>query len=418
MNDNDRRPMDEVRMRGFALRHTVEDALAWLDAQLDQRRHTELIPLRTAAGRVLATPVVSEVEVPGFDRATMDGYAVVAESTEGASSYNRLPLVVIGDSLPGRPFEGAVSFGQGVRIMTGAPLPLGCNAVLPAEWIVDEAGTNASVSALAAVSPGKNVARAGEDIVRGTTLLRTGRVLRPQDLGVLSSVGVSEVEVFRRPRVRLVVTGNELLPSGSRPQGYRIADANGPMLAALVERDGGLVDFPGLVPDDPALILEALQAEADAILVSGGSSVGLEDLAPSLVAQHGELAIHGIAMRPSSPTGLGRMGERLVFLLPGNPVSCLCAYDFFAGRAIRALGGRSIAWPYQRIRGRLKRKIASQIGRLDYARVLVVEGAVEPLAVGGASVLSSTTRADGFVIVPDDSEGFAPGTDVDVWLYA
>jgi molybdopterin molybdotransferase len=348
----------------------------------------------------------------------MDGYAVVAESTEGASSYNRLPLVVVGDSLPGRPFEGSVAVGQGVRIMTGAPLPLGCDAVLPAEWIEGETGTNTSVSALAAVSPGKNVGRAGEDIVRGTTLLHTGRVLRPQDLGVLSSVGVSDVPVFSRPRVRLVVTGNELLPSGSRPQGYRIVDANGPMLAALVERDGGLVDFPGLVPDEPGPLLEALEAEADVIIVSGGSSVGIGDLAPTMVAQRGELAIHGIAMRPSSPTGLGRIGERLVFLLPGNPVSCLCAYDFFAGRAIRALGGRNKAWPYHPIHARLTRKISSPIGRLDYARVLVVEGAVEPLAVGGASVLSSTTRADGFVIVPDDSEGFAPGTDVEVWLYA
>jgi len=408
--------MDDVRMRGFAHRHTVEAALAWLDGQLGPRR-TERIPLRIAAGRVLATPVVSEVEVPGFDRATMDGYAVVAESTEGASSYCRLPLVVVGDSLPGRPFEGSVTVGQGVRITTGAPLPPGCDAVLPAEWIEDETGTNTSVSALAAVSPGKNVGRAGEDIVRGTTLLHTGRVLRPQDLGVLSSVGVRDLPVFSRPRVRLVVTGNELLPSGSRPEGYRILDANGPMLAALVERDGGLVDFPGLVPDEPGLILEALQAEADVIVVSGGSSVGIEDLAPTLVAQYGELAIHGIAMRPSSPTGLGRLGERLVFLLPGNPVSCLCAYDFFAGRAIRALGGRNMAWPYHQMRGRLTRKISSPIGRLDYARVRVTEDAVEPLAVGGASVLSSTIRADGFVIVPDDSEGFAPGTDVEVWLY-
>jgi len=326
-------------------------------------------------------------------------------------------LVVVGDSLPGRPFEGSVTVGQGVRIMTGAPLPLGCDAVLPAEWIEDETGTNTSVSALAAVSPGKNVGRAGEDIPRGTTLLHTGRVLRPQDVGVLSSVGVSDVPVFSRPRVRLVVTGNELLPSGSRPQGYRIADANGPMLAALVERDGGLVDFPGVVPDDPGPLLEALEAEADVIIVSGGSSVGIGDLAPTMVAQRGELAIHGIAMRPSSPTGLGRIGERLVFLLPGNPVSCLCAYDFFAGRAIRALGGRNKAWPYHPIHARLTRKISSPIGRLDYARVQVAGGAVEPLAVGSASVLSSTMRADGFVIVPDDSEGFAPGTDVEVWLY-
>ena len=177
--------------------------------------------------------------------------------------------------------------------------------------------------------------------------------------------------MVRRPRVRLAVTGNELLPSGSRPHGFHIADANGPMLAALIERDGGVVDFPGLVRDDRNAILEALHADADIVIVSGGSSVGIEDLAPMLVAQHGELAVHGIAMRPSSPTGLGRIGHRLVFLLPGNPVSSLCAYDFFAGRAIRALGGRSKEWPYRAIRGKLNRKISSPIGRLDYARVKI-----------------------------------------------
>ena len=123
-------------------------------------------------------------------------------------------------------------------------------------------------------------------------------------------------------------------------------------------------------------------------------------------------------MRPSSPTGLGRLGDRLVFLLPGNPVSTLCAYDFFAGRAIRALGGGSTSWPYRSIRATLARKISSPIGRLDYARVKVIAGRVEPIAVGGASILSSTTRADGFVIVADDNEGFPEGAEVEVWLYA
>ena len=137
-----------------------------------------------------------------------------------------------------------------------------------------------------------------------------------------------------------------------------------------------------------------------------------------LVAKHGNLAVHGIAMRPSSPTGMGTMGSRLVFLLPGNPVSALCAYDFFAGRAIRVLGGRSREWPYRVVRGTLTRKISSPIGRLDYARVKYDDGRVEPLSVAGASLLSSTTRADGFVIVDQDSEGYAAGSDVDVWLYA
>jgi len=153
------------------------------------------------------------------------------------------------------------------------------------------------------------------------------------------------------------------------------------------------------------------------VLVSGGSSVGQEDHAPALMREHGELPIHGIAMRPSSPTGMGMLDGRLVLLLPGNPVSCLCAYDFFAGRAVRALGGRSTDWPYRRVCLPLGRKIVSTVGRLDYMRVRLVDDAAEPLAIAGASILSSTTRADGFVLVPPDSEGYPPGSEVEVFLY-
>jgi molybdopterin molybdotransferase len=409
-------PPRDVRMQGFARRQTVQAALSWLDAQL-QPLQSEDVPLQAASGRVLAAAIVSNVDVPGFDRATMDGYALVAESTEGASAYNRLPLKVVGDALPGAPCLRTIVAGEAVRIMTGAPMPAGSDAVLPAEWVESDADTPSRVTALSVVSPGKHVGRRGEDIVSGTTVLDRGRVLRPQDLGLLSSLGVNRATVVRKPRVRLVITGNELLPSGSRPYDFHITDANGPMLAALAERDGAIVDCPRPVRDEPDAILAGLQASADVVIVSGGSSVGIEDLAPSLVAAHGELAVHGIAMRPSSPTGLGRVGERLVFLLPGNPVSALCAYDFFAGRAIRALGGRPKPWPYRSVRATLARKISSPIGRLDYARVRLADGRAEPLSVSGASVLSSTTRADGFVIVPDDSEGFAAGSAVDVWLY-
>jgi len=427
-------------MHGFSHRHTVQAALAWLDAQLHVLGG-ESVPLRLAAGRILAEPIDSTVDVPGFNRATMDGYAVVADSTEGASPYNRMPLRVLGDAMPGAPFAAQIGTGEAVRIMTGAPIPVGADAVVPAEFVevgdgpaeggshAHDEGSSAEaehfvVSAVASVSPGKNIGLRAEDIAAGSTLLTAGRQLRPQDLGVISSIGIASVRVVRRPRVRLVITGNELLPSGSPPHDFLITDANGPMLAALIERDGGLVDCPGIVPDDADAILAAFGApqgepsKNDLVIVSGGSSVGVEDLAPMLVAAHGELPIHGIAMRPSSPTGIGRIGDRLVFLLPGNPVSALCAYDFFAGRAIRALGGRPKEWPYAAATGTLDRKISSQIGRLDYARVRMLDGRVSPLAIGGASVLSSATRADGFVVVPADSEGFAAGATVTVWLYA
>ena len=182
--------------------------------------------------------------------------------------------------------------------------------------------------------------------------------------------------------------------------------------------DGGVVLPYEIIPDRPDRIREALKTpEADAVLVSGGSSVGREDHAPRLLAEIGSLDFHGVSMRPSSPAGCGRIGERFVFLLPGNPVSCLCAYEFFAGPSIRALGGRSRAWPHRRIRLPLARKIASAVGRTDYTRVAIEDGCVIPIATSGASILSSTVRASGAVIVPRELEGMPEGAEVEVILY-
>lgn len=404
----------DVRMRGFLRRTPVAEVLAWVDQQSAGPRETERIPLELSAGRMLAEPIISPVNVPAFARSMMDGYAVKAADIDSASSYNPLPLRILGQSMPGHAFSGEVIAGSTVRIMTGAPLPAGADAVVPAEQTETSAG---EVFVHGSVPVAKNVSFPGEDIKQDTVLLTPPRRLRPQDLGALSSIGIGQVPVIRKPRVRLVITGNELLQAGTRPTGHQIADANGPMLAALVERDGGTVVNPGIISDDEASILGALQDDADVIIVSGGSSVGQEDLAPVLLAKHGTLAIHGIAMRPSSPAGMGLMGKRLVFLLPGNPVSCLCAYDFFAGRAIRQLSGRSSAWPYRQAKLPLLRKLVSSIGRVDYARVKVHDGQVEPLAISGAAILSSTTRADGFVVLPPESEGYPAGELVTVYFY-
>ncbi len=293
-------------------------------------------------------------------------------------------------------------------------MPVGADAVLPVEDVLVDQD---DILVSADVAPGRHVAKPGEDIARGKQVLPAARTLRPQDVGVLASIGVNQVQVVRRPTVRLVVTGNELLPPGAQPEGTRIVDSNSPMLEALVARDGGIARNPGIVPDHPEAISRAMHDDADVILVSGGSSVGQEDHAPGILRQDGQLAVHGIAMRPSSPTGLGRLAHRLVILLPGNPVSCLCAYDFFAGRAIRVLGGRKTSWPYRSERRKLGRKLTSVVGRVDYARVQVVDDLIQPLSVGGASILSSTTRADGFVVIPEDCEGYPEGTEVEVHLY-
>jgi molybdopterin molybdotransferase len=400
-------------MKGFSERADVEEVLRFLDARTGALA-AELVSVEACAGRVLADDVRSEVDVPGFARAAMDGYAVRGEDTFGASAYEPAELAIVGEALPGRPAAAAVGRGQAVRVMTGAPMPEGADAVAMAEVCSERKG---SVTVGDAFAPGKNVGAIGEDIRSGDLVLARGRRLRPQDAGLLASIGAARVPCVRRPRVRFVVTGDELLPAGSVPAPPRIVDSNSVVLRALVARDGGEVLPFEILPDRPERIREALLAPADAILVSGGSSVGSEDHAPRLVAALGSLDFHGISMRPSSPAGVGRVGDAWVFLLPGNPVSCLCAYDFFAGPTIRALGGRSRAWPHRRVRLPLARKIASAVGRTDYVRVAIEEGAVAPIATSGASILSSTVRAAGFVIVPRALEGMPEGATVEVLLY-
>lgn len=406
----------DVRMKGFRDRAEVAEVLRLL-AERIVPLPAETVPLPQAAERVLAGDVVAEVNVPGFDRAAMDGYALHGAETFGAGDYNPAELKVVGAALPGRPFAGRVEAGQAVRIMTGAPIPGGADAVLQAEAAEEVAGT---VRITEAVPPGRHIGRVGEDIAVGTTLFKAGRRLRPQDLGVLASVGHGEVSVVRRPVVALVVTGDELLPCGARPRGCQIVDSNSIMMAALARRDGGLPLDPLLLRDEADVIrraLETLASESDVVLLSGGSSVGQEDHAPRLVAELGELPIHGVALRPAAPAGVGFIRGKPVFLMPGNPVSCLCAYDLFAGRAVRRLGGRSFELPYRTRELPLSRKLSSAVGRFDYVRVLVREDQVEPLAISGASVLSSTTRADGFVLVPPESEGHPPGDTVRVYFY-
>jgi molybdopterin molybdotransferase len=408
----------DVRMRGFQDRAEVAAVQALLDEHL-RPLSVEDVDLHQAAGRVLAADITAPVAVPMFDRAAMDGYALRGSESFGAGPYNPLELEVVGVSLPGRPFEGLLQPGQAARIMTGAPLPAGADAVLQAEDAEEvHDGSTSRVRITDAVPPGRHVGRRGEDIATGSVVLKAGRILRPQDVAVLASIGASPVPVIRRPTVAVLVTGDELLPCGVRPEGYRIVDSNSVMLEALIRRDHGLPLMGALIPDRREAVQQALlTAQADLVLVSGGSSVGQEDHAPRVLAELGQLTVHGVALRPASPAGLGFVANRPVFLLPGNPVSCLCAYDLFAGPAIRRLGGRSMDLPYRTCTLPLSRKIASAVGRVDYVRVLVRDRQVEPLATSGASILSSTTRADGFVLVPRDSEGYPAGDNVQVFLY-
>ena len=404
----------DVRMRGFTERVLVDTALEWVDRN-SSVLDTETVGVDKAHLRVLSDDVIAATCVPPFDRSAMDGFAVRGEETDGAGDYNPLTFPVSGESMPGKPHPDELAPGCAVRIMTGAPIPIGADAVVPAEYARE---TNGSVEITTAVSPGKHVGRRGEDIRSGTRILTAGRRLRPQDVGLLASVGISGVSAVRRPRVLVLTTGNELAAPGTARGTHQIFDSNSTMLSGLIRRDGGTVVVAMSVEDDRDSIQRAMTTGgADVVLVSGGSSVGAEDHAPAILNHVGELALHGVAMRPSSPAGMGRISRTLVFLLPGNPVSCLCAYDFFAGRAIRLLGGRSPAWPYVSHEAALSAKIVSSIGRVDYCRVRINDDKIEPLATSGASILSSTTRADGFVVVPAECEGYGAGNTVTAYLY-
>ncbi|MBA4191405.1 MAG: hypothetical protein C0467_25780 [Planctomycetaceae bacterium] len=437
-------PFFDVRMKGFAARASVAAVLASLDSRV-QPLPGEIVSLPQLAGRVLADAVVSPVDVPGFARAAMDGYAVCSEDTATSA-----PLDVLGESMPARPFTGTIERGQAVRITTGAPIPAGADAVLMAEFA--QTAADGRVHSREVVKAGKHIVRVGEDVAKGREVLPVSRRLRPQDVGLLASIGVSTVRVHRQPRVAVLVTGNELLPPGSLPEGYRIVDSNSPMLATLVARDGGECLSVRYLHDDYAAVRDAIRdTDADVILVSGGTSVGTEDHAPRAVGELGELAFHGVAIRPAGPLGVGfRLCPRVasdgrgeewetrrhgdternpahlpispspqlpIFLLPGNPVSCLCAYDLFAGRVIRRLGGRSWELPYRSAMLPLAAKIASAVNRVDYVRVMVRNGQVTPILGSGASNLSSTVSADGFVLAPAEREELAAGEMVEVWLY-
>lgn len=452
--------MRDVRMRGFRDRRSVAEAIAILEARTGALPAEE-VHVTEAAGRVIPVDITANVAVPHFARAAMDGYALVGESTFGASAYAPVELFVVGEVRAGGAALAPLRKGEAARITTGAPVPEGADAVLMAEKAEERPlaegrgaappGAIAVVRVSEAIAPGKHVGRIGEDVPAGSVIVRAGRRLRPQDAGVLASAGVGRVPVVRRPTVRVLITGDELLPPGSEPTGSRIVDANSLVLKALAARDGAASVAIEYVRDSRDATREAmLRATEDVLLVSGGSSVGPEDHAPLVLAELGEITVHGIAMRPSSPAGFGFLpaheppprdvggglgGEAderprylsdglardgrpaVVFLLPGNPVSCLCAYEFFAGPTIRALGGRSRAWPHRVKRCTVAKKIISELGRTDYARVKIEDDKVIPIMTSGASILSSTTRADGVVIVAADREGYGEGEQVDVLLY-
>jgi molybdopterin molybdotransferase len=387
-------PLDlsSIRMRGFAARASLDEAWAWIDTRIEPLG-TETVEPFDAVGRIAAREIAAAGDLPALDRAARDGYAVRAADSVGASDYNPIPLGLTGALSP---------------VSAGDAVPEGTDAVVAVEQTRSDTGT---VELVTAVAEGEGIERRGDDIAAGTILLPAGRLVHPADAALLAALGVADIPVIRRPVVRLAAVGSELEPS---------TDLDTPMLAALVARDGGIVERHPPLPDDEAAIRDFLaRPGADLVILCGGSGLGTNDRTAEALAGAGMLAIHGIALRPADSISLGEAAGVPVTILPGSPAACLCAYEIVAGRAVRRLAGGSADFPFVRRSLTTARKIVSPGGWADFCRVrFTADGRVEPLGSGGNTSLSSIVRADGFVLVPAEQEGFPAGSTVPVHLFA
>jgi molybdopterin molybdotransferase len=393
--------------RIFKERTSVDEALKIFLENISTLRKTEEVPLEACTGRVLAEPVISDRNVPHYRRAAMDGYAVRASDTLGASPANPVMLQL----------SDRIEEGGPIWVHTGAAVPEGTDAVVMVE---DTATAGNLVEIMAQVYPSRNIGPVGEDIKKGDRVFEEGHLLRPCDAAVLASLGLDRVEVFKKPVVAIIPTGDELVSrkkSMDVPPPGKVLETNGLMSALYVKKWGAIPRCIEIVPDTPDSIKRAVEAnlDADMILLSGGTSVGKRDHAPEVVAALGELLVHGIGASPGKPAALGIVNKIPVVCLPGYPVAGLVALYFFVRPGIRKLAAIPEA-PELILKKRLAAKISSKIGYVNFIRVIFEGDRVRPLTGGGAGVLSSVAKADGYVLVPEDIEGYDEGEEVDVFL--
>jgi molybdopterin molybdotransferase len=400
------------KQSGFKQRTRVDDALAALRDALDPHGRAEEVPLAEADGRTLAATMAAPASVPSAPEAAMDGYAVRAGDTFGAS--DRSPEVL--REVAEEPTEGTVGPGEAIRVHTGSALPAGADAVVMIEQVEPIAD---EVEMFDAVAEGENVAAAGEDVEEGQHLYDPGHVLRPSDLGLLKSVGVTEVPVFEKPEVTVIPTGDELVQADPGP-GETI-ETNGLTVARFVERWGGNATELDVVEDDEEALKAAIRSGLDGELVvtSGGSSVGERDLLPEVLEELGEIVVHGVALKPGHPFGFAVCEGTPVLMLPGYPVATIVNAVQFLRPAIKRAMDAPLS-PHPTTEARLERKIASEPGVRTFARVRLEERPDEPLPaavptrVSGSGVLSSVALADGWVVVDEAAEGIDAGETVAV----
>jgi molybdopterin molybdotransferase len=408
----------------------VEEALQRILSVISVLNEEEA-PLLEAVGQVLSRDIHSTIDVPPADNSAMDGFAVQAGSTRGASPSSPRELKVIGQVAAGGLPAGPVGAGEAVRIMTGAPVPPGADTVVQFEDTDEEERRQAQHTSLShigirrEVSVGLNIRRAGEDIPRGSLVAARGTVLHPPQIGVLASLGMARVPVIRRPVVAIIGTGDELTPLGEPLPPGRIYDSNTYALAAQVQGLGGIPRMLGIARDVEADLQQKvrLAVEADLVLTSGGVSKGDYDMVKEVLAREGDMNFWTVKMKPGKPLafGLFRHGERRVphLGLPGNPVSSMITFAVFGRPAVLKMMGRGEA-PLPTVEAVLEEPVTNRGGRRYYARVRLSRqnGQYYARLSGpqGSGILTSMSQADGLAVVPEDTTSLKAGDRVQVML--
>ncbi|MDX6243854.1 MAG: molybdopterin molybdotransferase [Frankiales bacterium] len=379
------------------------------------------LTLLDAHGCVLAEDIVASAPLPGFDNSAMDGYAVRASDLTSASEQTPVVLPVVGDIAAGSRGTYTVQPGLCVRIMTGAPLPAGADAVVPVEWT--DAGL-AQVSVRRGPAVGNAVRRAGEDVAAGATVLSRGTYLQAAQLGLIAAVGRGRVRARPKPRVVVISTGSELVDVGDPLLPGQIYDSNGYTLAAAAREAGAIAYRVGPVGDDPRAFIDTIEDQlirADLVVTTGGVSVGAHDVVREVIGRLGDVRFSKVAMQPGQPQAFGTIGEDKVpfFGLPGNPVSALVSFEVFVRPAIRRmLGSEPIHRP--RVRARLSEALTSPAGRRQFVRVrlAVVDGEYVAAPVGGAGshLVAAMAHANALAVVPEEITELPAGTPIPVMV--
>ncbi len=392
-------------------------------------------PILDALGQVLAEDIVSSIDIPQLDNTAMDGYAVRAADTARATETDAARLRVIGELAAGYVFDGVVDAGTAVRIMTGAPMPGGADAVVPFEETDEPSGrafgsfakSRDVVGVLKAAEPGANIRRAGEDVRQGQTILRAGAVLYPAQIGVLASLGRAVVRVHRRPLVAILSTGDEVRDPGESLAPGQLYDSNAYSISAMVLAAGGVPKRLGIAKDTVEALTAKLREglDADMLVTSAGVSRGDYDVVKDVLAKEGEVDFWTVRMRPGKPLAFGAFpsgGRRVPHIgLPGNPVSSMVSFELFGRPAIYKMLGRD-DWGRPMVRAIAEEAIANADGRRVFARAIVTQrdGRYYAALTGpqGSGILTSMADANAFAIVPEDVESIAPGDEVDVMMLA